>query len=146
MLDLWIGLARAVDIYTHRIWPYIRWFPCQKQRVYTMYIYGFGQPYLIMHDLHCRKFSSCVCYQGVWAITSSFTLIATADTWWCAGLKVINCARVTRNAMLSAHAAKVVTPPPSQACSSWYLHRDSVKLLCMELTRNGKMSYSLNNR
>jgi hypothetical protein len=38
-----VGLARTV--YMHRIWPYILWFPCQKYRVYTVYIYGSGQPY-----------------------------------------------------------------------------------------------------
>jgi len=40
------GLART--IYTHRIWPYIRWFSCQKYCIYTVYItytYGSGQPY-----------------------------------------------------------------------------------------------------
>ena len=26
-------------IYAHRIWPYIWWFPCQKYRIYTVYIW-----------------------------------------------------------------------------------------------------------
>jgi hypothetical protein len=33
----WLGLARTV--YMHRIWPYIWWFPCQKHRIYTVYIW-----------------------------------------------------------------------------------------------------------
>jgi hypothetical protein len=32
-----IGLARTV--YTHRIWPYVWWIPCQKYRIYTVYTY-----------------------------------------------------------------------------------------------------------
>jgi hypothetical protein len=32
-----VGLARTV--YIHRIWPYVWWFPCQKYRVYTVYIW-----------------------------------------------------------------------------------------------------------
>ena len=32
-----VGLARTV--YLHRIWPYICWFPCQKYRIYTVYIW-----------------------------------------------------------------------------------------------------------
>jgi hypothetical protein len=32
-----VGLARTV--YIHRIWPYIWWFPCQKYRIHTVYIW-----------------------------------------------------------------------------------------------------------
>ena len=32
-----VGLARTV--YTHRIWPYVWWFPRQKNRIYTVYTY-----------------------------------------------------------------------------------------------------------
>ena len=32
----YLGLARTV--YIHRIWLYIRWFPCQKYRIYTPYM------------------------------------------------------------------------------------------------------------
>jgi len=32
-----VGLARTV--YTHRIWPYVWWFPCQKYCMYTVYTY-----------------------------------------------------------------------------------------------------------
>jgi hypothetical protein len=32
-----LRLARTV--YMHRIWPYIQWFPCQKYRIYTVYIW-----------------------------------------------------------------------------------------------------------
>jgi hypothetical protein len=45
-----IGLART--IYKHRIWPYIWWFPCQKYRIYTVYI-GFW-PTLRMCFCACR--------------------------------------------------------------------------------------------
>jgi hypothetical protein len=31
-----LGLARI--IYMHRIWPYIRWFCCQKYRMCTPYV------------------------------------------------------------------------------------------------------------
>jgi len=34
---VYIGLARTV--YTHRIWPYVWWFPCQIYRIYTVYTY-----------------------------------------------------------------------------------------------------------
>jgi len=37
-----LKLARTV--YIHRIWPYIWWFPT-KNTVFTLYIYGSGQPY-----------------------------------------------------------------------------------------------------
>jgi len=33
-------LLRLVrTVYIHRIWPYIWWFPCQKYRIYTAYIW-----------------------------------------------------------------------------------------------------------
>jgi len=32
----YVGLARTV--YIRRIWPYVWWFPCQKYRMYTVYI------------------------------------------------------------------------------------------------------------
>ena len=34
---MFVGLANTV--YIHRIWPYIRWFFCQKYRIHTVYIY-----------------------------------------------------------------------------------------------------------
>jgi len=42
----WIGLARTA--YIHRIWPYIWLFPCQKYRIYTVYIWFW--PTLHMND------------------------------------------------------------------------------------------------
>ena len=41
-----IGLARTVII--HRIWLYIWWFPCQENRIYTVYIWF--RPTLCMHS------------------------------------------------------------------------------------------------
>jgi len=41
-----VGLARTV--YIHRIWLYIRWFPCQKYRIYTVYIYIYIYIYIYM--------------------------------------------------------------------------------------------------
>jgi len=35
--QIYVGLARTV--YMHRIWPYIWWFPCQKHRIYTVYVW-----------------------------------------------------------------------------------------------------------
>jgi hypothetical protein len=35
--SIWLGLARTV--YVHRIRPYTWWFPCQKCRIYTVYIW-----------------------------------------------------------------------------------------------------------
>ena len=37
----WLGLANAVFIQC--TWPYIWWFPCQKYRIYTPYIYPFHE-------------------------------------------------------------------------------------------------------
>ena len=51
----YVGLART--IYIHRIWPYISWFLCQNNLIYTVYIWfwqtGFGKPYgrRIRHSL-----------------------------------------------------------------------------------------------
>jgi len=45
-----IGLARTV--YIHRIWPCIRWFPCQKYRIYTVYVWLW--PTLKTHYLHAK--------------------------------------------------------------------------------------------
>jgi hypothetical protein len=42
-----LGFGKTVHV--HRIWPYIWWFPCQKYRIYTVYIYGSGQPYTCSH-------------------------------------------------------------------------------------------------
>jgi hypothetical protein len=41
------GLARTV--YIHRIRPYIWWFPCQKYRIYTVYIWFWPTLYLLPH-------------------------------------------------------------------------------------------------
>jgi len=49
-LGTWLGLARTVyirrifvglarTVYIHRICPYIWWYPCQKYRIYTVYIW-----------------------------------------------------------------------------------------------------------
>jgi hypothetical protein len=43
-----LKLARTV--YIHRIWPYIWWFPT-KNTVFTLYIYGSGQPYIYLSPL-----------------------------------------------------------------------------------------------
>ena len=43
------GLARTV--YIHRIWPYIWWFPWQKYRIYTVYIWFW--PTLFMCEVLC---------------------------------------------------------------------------------------------
>ena len=45
----YLGLAKTV--YMHRIWPYIRWFPCQKYRVYTVYIW-FWLTLMVFDPLH----------------------------------------------------------------------------------------------
>ena len=45
-----VGLARTV--YIHRIWPYIWWFPCQKYRMCTVYIWFW--PNLHMRCQCCR--------------------------------------------------------------------------------------------
>ena len=37
LIRLLLGLARTVNI--NRIWPWIWWFPCQKHRIYTVYIW-----------------------------------------------------------------------------------------------------------
>ena len=39
-----IGLARTVCAL--RIWPCIWWFPRQKKRIYTVRVYGSGQPWI----------------------------------------------------------------------------------------------------
>jgi len=38
---MYLWLARIV--YIHRIWPFVRWFPCQKYRMYTVYVFMVGQ-------------------------------------------------------------------------------------------------------
>jgi len=59
---LCVGLARTM--YLHRVWPYVWWFPCQKYRIHTVCMYGFGQPYLCqetgsLHILfHCQNVST----------------------------------------------------------------------------------------
>jgi hypothetical protein len=46
-------LARTV--YIHRIWPYIWWFPCQKYRIYAVYIWFW--PTLAMTLVLCTMHS-----------------------------------------------------------------------------------------
>jgi len=41
---IYVGLARVV--YIHRIWPYIWWFPCQKYRIHTVYIWSWPTLYI----------------------------------------------------------------------------------------------------
>jgi len=50
-LNLTLGLARTV--YIHRIWPCIWWFPCQKYRTCTVYVWFW--PTLLI-DLLCTPF------------------------------------------------------------------------------------------
>jgi len=47
---LYVGLARTV--YIHRIWPYIWWCPCQKYRIYTVYIWFW--PTLVIRSFECN--------------------------------------------------------------------------------------------
>ena len=37
--NMTVYLRLAKTIYLHRVWPYIWWFPCQKNRRYTVYIW-----------------------------------------------------------------------------------------------------------
>ena len=43
-----IGLA--ITVFIHRTWLYIRWFPCQKLRIHTVYIWSW--PTLHMRSMH----------------------------------------------------------------------------------------------
>ena len=52
---IYLGLARTV--YMHRIWPYIWWFPCQKCRIYTVYIY------VVMANPTCM----IIIYDEIWS-------------------------------------------------------------------------------
>jgi len=50
---LFVGLAKTV--YMHNKWPYIWWFPCQKYRMYTIFIYSSGQPYQHAFECSCGR-------------------------------------------------------------------------------------------
>jgi hypothetical protein len=76
LLSSSLGLARTVyvrlarTVYMHRIWLYIWWFPCQKYHIlykydiYTVYIYGSGQPYVYVHFIWpCVWESPCLNYR-----------------------------------------------------------------------------------
>jgi len=63
----WLGMARTV--HTHRIWPYIWWFPCQKYRIctlYIQYIYGSGQPYRWWTPQSFSHFLICITHSAVY--------------------------------------------------------------------------------
>jgi hypothetical protein len=36
----------ARNVYIHRIWPNVLWFPCQKYRIYTVYTVLANSSYL----------------------------------------------------------------------------------------------------
>jgi len=44
LFKLFVGLAR--NVYIHRIWPNVLWFPCQKYRIYTVYTVLANSSYL----------------------------------------------------------------------------------------------------
>ena len=45
-IAIYVGLARTICI--HRIWPYTWWFPCQKYRIYTVYIWSWPTLYICL--------------------------------------------------------------------------------------------------
>ena len=45
----------------HRIWPYLWWISCPKYRIFTVYIYGFGQPYVCTYTRTVLANSKCIC-------------------------------------------------------------------------------------
>ena len=57
---LFLGLARTV--YIHRIWPYIWWFPCQKYRIHTVYIWFWPTQLILAHPVSKNK---------KWTVTTS---------------------------------------------------------------------------
>ena len=64
---VYVGLARTVHI--HRIRPYVWWFPCQKYRTCTVYIWFwptlcvcFGQPVLASLKFGTPLYSSSFCF------------------------------------------------------------------------------------
>jgi len=54
---IYIGLTRTK--YIHRIWPYIWWFPCQKYRIYTVYIWFW--PTLNIHPVKVADLRPTLC-------------------------------------------------------------------------------------
>jgi hypothetical protein len=73
-LCVWIGLVRIVCL--HRIWPYIWWFPCQKYRTYTVFIYIWFWPTLRMNHAHLpcasvMRISHARCVSCAWPIPAS---------------------------------------------------------------------------
>jgi hypothetical protein len=56
------GLARTV--YIHHIWPYIWWFPCQKYRIYTVYIWFWPTLHCIISYFHVSRSVQAVSLQA----------------------------------------------------------------------------------
>ena len=70
---VYIGLVRTV--YIQRIWPYIRWFPCQKYRIYTVYIWFW--PTLYIYGIFGRKLTKHTVIHNVdiWSWPTQFMLL-----------------------------------------------------------------------
>jgi len=67
-----VGLARTVYIYIYirRIWPYIVYYPCQKYRIFTVYIWFW--PTLDIGALQCRSKSPSLQSIGLSTTTNAF--------------------------------------------------------------------------
>jgi hypothetical protein len=95
---MFVGLANTV--YIHRIWPYIRWFFCQKYRIHTVYIYRvLANPTCLLCVLapsQCIFVPFFACRAGTWELKLGclapanaslflFLLAEQARESWCSG-------------------------------------------------------------
>ena len=51
-------------VYMHHIWPYIWWFPCQKYRIYTVYIWFWPTLHCIISYFHVSRSVQAVSLQA----------------------------------------------------------------------------------
>jgi hypothetical protein len=65
-----------ITVYIHRIWPCIWWFPCQKYRIYTVYI-GYWPT---LHIYACEA-KNVVSIRGFVLWTPSFHQCCAPDAW-----------------------------------------------------------------
>jgi hypothetical protein len=107
-LHLYVGLARTV--YIHRIWPYIWWFPCQKYRIYTVYIW-FWPTLFVRHTalLPCTQY----CWYA-WKLRSSQLCCV------CTAYSLLPCPlleKLVSVQVLSSKSVFLFKSSPRKACS-----------------------------
>jgi hypothetical protein len=120
----YIGLARTV--YIHRIWPYIWWFPCQKYRIHTVYIWLW--PALFIHTgMTCLSQTYVLLCHLCWMPQTNKLLRNVRARFPCSWATYVKCHKQTNSYKTSEPDFRAAVPPMLIATNNsltWFLTWD----------------------